>query len=233
MQKRSPYKQCPKSAFTLVELVITMVLFLLVAGLVTSFIAFMGGFSDDNEALSARVEESVALRSEIDYWFSYFDNTNFTIEVFPDVYEEEGDGSGARNIATASAADGSGSYHLRLGTFATGEVGQVGRMLECQYPASAQHGDAGDGMRAVRIECTVIERIVFQPYSEAWEPTESEGSGVRFIVEGRVGSWSYACIIVYGSTGEEEPADTGTGGGTAAPAAAPFEFAGGDGYESL
>lgn len=188
-----------RAAFTLVELVITIALFLLVAGLVTSFIAFMGDFSETTDAQTARVEQTVDLRTEIDYWFSYFDKTEYTIQVFSDAYEGEGDGSGARTVAQAQTAGR--SYRLRLGTFATGEPGETERALVAEYPEAAQHGspDVNGSLKTVQVSCSAVERILLQPYASGWSPS-SDGSTdyVRFIVSGKVGSWSYACTVLYG-----------------------------------
>ena len=66
-------------AFTLYELIISIVLFALVASLVITFITYMSAFSEKNSAATQRVREQLALRKEIDFWFSAFDAENYSL----------------------------------------------------------------------------------------------------------------------------------------------------------
>lgn len=56
-------------AFTLYELIISIVLFALAASLVITFITYMSAFSEKNSASTQRVREQLALRKEIDFGF--------------------------------------------------------------------------------------------------------------------------------------------------------------------
>ena len=189
-----------RAAFTLVELVITIALFLLVAGLVTAFISFMGNFSATREQQSLRVKHTEAVRSEIDYWFSYFDRTSCTMQVFPHAFEGEGGDSGSRVIAQAT--DSGLVYRLRIGIFAADETGETERAFVAEYPSSAQHGTAAESGRykTVQVGCDTIARVVFQEYSENWSPVygdEALTEALRFTISGKVNKWSYACTIFY------------------------------------
>lgn len=62
------FKKKYSRAFTLYELIISIVLFALVASLVITFITYMSAFSEKNSAATQRVREQLALRKEIDFW---------------------------------------------------------------------------------------------------------------------------------------------------------------------
>ena len=193
-----------RAAFTLVELVITIALFLLVAGLTTTFISFMGGFSSTREEQSARAAHTAAVREEIDYWFSYFDRGGCTVQVFPRAFEGEGDGSGSRVIA--QAADAGVVYRLRLGVFAAEGAGETERALIAEYPLSAQHGAAAQGAayKTMQVGCGTVARIVFQEYSQNNAPVYAENASseaLRFTVYANVNDWAFACTVYYDTEG--------------------------------
>lgn len=70
-----------RNAFTLYELIIAIALLAVVAGVVLSFVSFMGDYTSRNEVMVEQNNQTLALRREVDKWFSYFDTaeTVFTM----------------------------------------------------------------------------------------------------------------------------------------------------------
>ena len=191
MTKKSFHHRRGTRAFTLVELVITIALFALVAGLVISFITFMNRFTAQNEALSDRVEQASELRAEIDRWFSYFDRQEYTISLSAD---------GVR----ATPVDGGTSYSL---TFVSPGGEEGGEMtLLASYPRGNGYNDQifdpereefFEGENA-RVVCDEIASVAFWQYTPGWNFTAGEGdASLRFLIDCRVKGTAYACEIRY------------------------------------
>lgn len=70
-----------RNAFTLYELIIAIALLAVVAGVVLSFVSFLGDYTSRNEVMVEQNNQTLALRREVDKWFSYFDtaDTEFTL----------------------------------------------------------------------------------------------------------------------------------------------------------
>ena len=194
MQKRSPYKQRRGAAFTLVELVITMALFAMVAALVIAYVAFMSDYTERNQDNSQRSEQLTTLRMEIDRWFAWFDNADYTIEL-----PAEGDiflvraSAGGRNVYTLS---------LTLLPVETDEGSldyQLANALCAEYPVSAPYGQEEDGLRRAYIVCSTVQSVGFTNYSADWSHTEdgSDALVLRFMIDLHVTEGTYACEIVY------------------------------------
>ena len=69
-----------RNAFTLYELIIAIALLAVVAGVVLSFVSFLGDYTSRNDLMVEQSNQTLALRMEVDKWFSYFDtaDTKFT-----------------------------------------------------------------------------------------------------------------------------------------------------------
>lgn len=185
-------KRC--AAFTLVELVITMALFLLVAALVIAYIVFMHDYTERNENNSDRAEQLAFVRREIDRWFSWFDAAGYTF-----IIPTEDD-----TFAAKFASNGE-EYTLSLRLMPT-EIG--GETLEfeltpvfcAEYPVTAPYGDiAEEGVRRVSQQCPMLVSLSVTPLSLEWEysPEESDALTLRFLVTMHVTEGFYACEIVY------------------------------------
>ncbi len=192
--KKFSYQNRTQKAFTLVELVITIALFALVAGLVISYITFMNRFTDQNEEISDRVEQASDVRRQIDLWFSYFDQTAYTVTL-PE------DGS-----ALAVAEGGGQSYSLTLSVTQPEDGGARTAVLSAQFPARSGYNDSAvqeDGTvtesDAARLSCNAIGAVLLWN-GENWSfdsEGEREDNALRFLIDCRVTQCTYACEIRY------------------------------------
>ena len=157
-------------AFTLYELVISIVLFALVASLVITFITYMSAFSEKNSASTQRVREQLALRKEIDFWFSAFDAENYTLSL-------ERDGN-------------------RLLLASDRETGDDGiKTFVFTYPSVTV---VGEDVITGRVKCSHISAVYFTVYPEMPVFTLGEGEkSLRFTINTIVKPAMYACDIVY------------------------------------
>lgn len=213
-----------KRAFTLVELCIAMAVFAIIAALVISFMVFLIKFTNANNKETDRYAHFTELRAEIDFWFSYFDNADYTVTIGSSDNTENS--SNVVVLATASwnesgetQLDGSlAAYHLWVMEWNDGEV----RALVSSYPYSAEHGTAatfdGDGnivtdpssafdeLYSAKRNAIVCGDSIFsfEQYtssdSEENESSDSEeisGNYLRFLITLRVADEQYACTITY------------------------------------
>lgn len=175
--------------FTLYELVITIGLFALVAGLVISYIGFMTDFSRSNRALSDRTSQLTAIRREVDYWFSAYDG-GYAVTVPP---EEESEGE-----LVLAYAVGNGRYEMRLALIPDAS-GAFTRTLVCEYPPDAMRGtlNADGTLRQARIECPNVLSVRLTERTDGWTFDDTAEGGLRFGVDMRVSGRQIACEVTY------------------------------------
>ena len=167
-------------AFTLYELIISIVLFALVASLVITFITYMSAFSEKNSAATQRVREQLALRKEIDFWFSAFDAENYSLSVEP-----RGD-----RLLLAEDKDTGTAYPVTREISADWET-----LFVFRYPTTTV---VGAELTVNRVECSHITAVYFTAYPEKPAYTLGEGEkSLRFTVNTLVNPAIYACDIVY------------------------------------
>jgi len=186
-------------AFTLVELVISMSLFVLVAALVISFINFMGKNNARLADEATRNEQILSVRTEIDFWFSAFDNPNFTINRLP-IEDNEG------GIVCASATHkvSGKDYFIRFIPMRIDD--QSIRVLQFTYP-SGNHGsplqDAygnvlPNAYNHVFFECNFISAIHFAAFPDTPAPTVQDNQKIlQFSIDCHVSDLFFTCNIVY------------------------------------
>ena len=198
-----------KRAFTLVELTITIALFLLVAGLAISYITFMSNFTDRNNAVSARIKQISQVRQEADAWFSYFDRADYLITVSGTQLQEQGEVV----IATAqkiSSQTIEKEYRLRLALIpeVSESKTELTQMLVAEYPKDSYFGKDyiyNEGgiqtvSRSNRVRCLNVYSVAFFKNSEDWQfvPQENKVENVlRFTIRQRVSGIEYACEVRY------------------------------------
>lgn len=199
-------------AFTLWELTITMGLFLLVAGLVISFIVFMSKFSDNNSLQSERVSQLTDIRREVDYWFSYYDSDKYKITLGEPVDDINAEESGVVILAYAEEVFQDGSlgtvqYVMRLELIPDAESDDIfTHMLVCMYPASAYHGEisvvtqnnAEIELCVNQVSCSRIYSVKLYDYDSGWSYEEERAFSLRFLINLHVTDKEYACVISYG-----------------------------------
>ena len=204
-----------RKAFTLVELVITMALFLVVAALVMAYVVFMNGFTERNAGASALNRQIASVRQSLDEWFSYFDDADYTIEL-PETHED-----GELHIL-AIARQGVQAYpvYMELSLMpdeASSEL-STQQTLQLCYPVGAGRGEETQsdvlGSAAqydlVSVACPNVYGITLGEYTEDWtyDPDEepeilfpqddtSELNTIRFSIHQRVRGALYSCIISY------------------------------------
>lgn len=202
-------RQRNNKAFTLWELTITMGLFLLVAGLVITFITFMSDFTKKNTLQSERVSQLTDVRREVDYWFSYYDSAKYEVTVC-DRRNAEETGEALLAYAVELFEDGSHSavrYEMRLALLPdTSDSSDIFvQTLVCVYPQNSFHGDgsvivqngAEISVRVENIRCTRVSSLCFYAFSDNWQFQKEEGQYLRFLVQLPVTEREYACVILY------------------------------------
>lgn len=187
-------------AFTLYELVITIALFSLVAGLVITYISFMATFNRDNSEIADRAAQVTDIRREVDYWFSYFDRADYSVTLV-----DEGTDGGEKTVAFAQPVAGGEKYELRLALLpdlADTDEPFVYTFV-CEYPSDAGRGEVyvyadGSSSREKRVQCPAVYSVCFAAYNDNWQYSGTdEMKTVRFIVDMPVTGRLYACDILY------------------------------------
>lgn len=169
-------QQNRRRAFTLVELIVALALFAIVAGSVLTFILFINKFGDESEKQADRTYALTAIRAETDYWFSYFDRSDFSVTV-------AADGS----VVVVSAA----GEHYTL-SFAKESDGKV---LLFTYPTESGRGTLNETENRceMRIDASPFTGVRF--YAEG-SGQSSVSSQFRFTVRMRVTQQTFACEIL-------------------------------------
>ncbi len=194
-----------KAAFTLVELIITIVLFAMVAGLVIAFISFMTRFNDENDEITGFVDQSAELRAEVDFWFSAFDAPQYSVTVYgaSPAAGSAGVPEGAQVFATAERAGAQFSVYFVLQADPGAEEGELfRRAFVFEYEASGRyHGSVetnvlGAQVRRQRVFADSVSALALYR-QDGWEHVEEEDARtVRFIVRQHVAPQLFACEIL-------------------------------------
>lgn len=174
------FRKHHKRAFTLYELVITVALFGLVAGLVLSFISSVDSYNEKNAIASKRVNQLLSVRREADFWFSVFDSPEYTLFVGKDggmyaLKEEE-------------------RYEITLGE-SLDKDGNPVLTAVFTYPESKYRESRTE------IVCDCVSAVYFFDYSDFPDTSGYvAGSGekvLNFTFAARVTGKVYACDVVY------------------------------------
>ena len=176
MQKQHSFaKRDGRRAFTLVELVVAMALFAIVAGMVVSFIIFINRFSDKSAEQTDRMYALSSVRSETDHWFSYFDSADYSLTI-------------AADGNSVSAAGAGGTYSV---TF----VSEGGNFFLFTYPRELGRGTLNESENRceVRVDAYTFTGIRF--YNSASNASSAQ-SELRFTIFLRVANGQIACEIV-------------------------------------
>ncbi len=178
-----------RRAFTLVELIIAIALFAIVAGLVISFITYISGFSAKTEAQSDRVSALAQIRSEVDYWFSAFDCEDYEITSGSD---------GTVLVQAVPSGETGVVYEIRF------ERGEKENTAVFTYPqefgrGTVQEGSAGSAA-VVRINAYTYTGIRIEEQTDNFDYTAGSGSedSFRFTIYLRVSGRTFACEILEG-----------------------------------
>lgn len=178
-----------RRAFTLVELIIAIALFAIVAGLVISFITYISGFSAKTEAQSDRVSALAQIRSEVDYWFSAFDCEDYEITSGSD---------GTVLVQAVPSGETGVVYEIRF------ERGEKENTAVFTYPqefgrGTVQEGSAGSAA-VVRINAYTYTGICIEEQTDNFDYTAGSGSedSFRFTIYLRVSGRTFACGILEG-----------------------------------
>ena len=162
-----------RSAYTLYELAIVLALFAVVAAMVSSFVAFMIRFNERSEQAYDRTEQLVALRKELDDWFSYTDGEALTFTSGPSGTSIRSGGSGG--TASFSFSEGNAVF---------------------VYP-SAQDGLTGAKTGTVTIVCPRVKQILVSAAETGGDAGESGEDELRFYVRRMISAEEYLCVVYY------------------------------------
>ena len=168
-----------KRAFTLYELMIAIALFALVAGVVLTFVSFMGRNVENSDYSVVRNSETLDIREELDFWFSAFDKQDYTFST---------DGTA---VVSAMHTDGT-VYSV---TFVTSVVdGNVVPQLRFGYPESIYHGETVGQFNYVYVDCTTVSEIDIVAYPDS---LANVSGSVRFEINCPVSQLQFLCLIVF------------------------------------
>lgn len=185
-----------RKAFTLVELVITMALFALVAGLAVAFISYMWNFNRSNDKTLRFLENVQALREETDMWFSAFDSVMTDINVYGTTPQNGEDGRSI--LAAAEGAYGEYTIYSMLEPDRNGEFILT---YVFEYPPNGlYHGTLENNCRVIRLMCDNIASVAYYDYS-GWNFSESNDTQkkIRFGISLKVTGETFVCEIAAAS----------------------------------
>lgn len=168
-----------KRAFTLYELMIAIALFSLVAGVVLTFVSFMGRNVENSDYSVVRNSETLDIREELDFWFSAFDKQDYTFST---------DGTA---VVSATHTDGT-VYSVTLVTSVVD--GNVVPQLRFSYPESIYHGETVGQFNYVYVDCSTVDYIVIKPFDQQ---VDIVNKSLRFVIDCRVLQAQYLCMIVF------------------------------------
>lgn len=166
-------------AFTLYELMIAIALFAIVAGLVLTFVSFMGRNVENSDYSVVRNSETLDIREELDFWFSAFDKQDYTFST---------DGTA---VVSATHTDGT-VYSVTLVTSVVD--GNVVPQLRFGYPESIYHGETVGQFNYVYVDCSTVDYIVIKPFDQQ---VDIVSKSLRFVIDCRVLQAQYLCMIVF------------------------------------
>lgn len=166
-------------AFTLYELMIAIALFAIVAGLVLTFVSFMSSYVDTGNQALEKNNQSLDIRKEIDFWFSVFDQQDWTFDT-------------SSEDCVISVSDGVSTYDVRI---VQSEVdGDIVSQLQFSYPKGSLHGDEEGTFNYVRLDCSTVDYIVIKPFDQQ---VDIVSKSLRFVIDCRVLQAQYLCMIVF------------------------------------
>lgn len=166
-------------AFTLYELMIAIALFAIVAGLVLTFVSFMSTYVDTSNQALEKNNQSLDIRKEIDFWFSVFDQQDWTFDT-------------SSEDCVISASDGVSTYDIRI---VQSEVdGDLVSQLQFSYPESIYHGETVGQFNYVYVDCSTVDYIVIKPFDQQ---VDVVNKSLRFVIDCRVLQAQYLCMIVF------------------------------------
>lgn len=176
------YAKRGKRAFTLVELVVTIALFALVAGMVIGFVSFMTSYNRKNSVIADRTSQINYARKEIDYWFSCFDTQEYTIVT-------------AENKVTAESTTGA-SYSI---TFTSSdESGVTENTLLFTYPTESNRGEVQENCCVVTVDVSILQGIRLTKYTENYSTAATYAyENFRFVINLPVKGLMFACDLLY------------------------------------
>lgn len=158
-----------RNAFTLYELIIAIALLAVVAGVVLSFVSFMSDYTSTNELTVEQNNQTLAIRREVDRWFSYFDSSDAVVSV----------DSADANVIAAATYQGN-TYYIRF-------VETEGRRrMEFTYPQ--QVGNA----TAEASEVSAAEIV-----TDGTTLPNAMGDSVRFAINCIVTGKQFVCQLVF------------------------------------
>lgn len=183
-----------KRGFTLYELILSIALFLLVAGLVIAFITFMQTFSQNNQRNAARARQVYAIRQEIDFWMAWFDDPAYTLQ--PSVGE-------SAMQATHNATGQVFEVKLQL---VPDEEGNFQRKLVLTFPndqnargeeVQVQQNGQTVALRQLVLDAHLVAKVHFTRYSPPVVHVSEANSYLRFVVHCPVTQQVFACDLTY------------------------------------
>ncbi len=189
-----------RRAFTLVELVITMALFALVAGLAVAFISYMWKFNRSNDATLRFLETVQDLREETDMWFSAFDSAATDIQTYG---AEPRNGEDGRAVL-AAAQDARGEYTI----YSALEPDRTGGFLLTfvfEYPPDGlYHGTLETNRRVIRLLGDGIASVSYYDYG-GWHFSENDDTEkkLRFGISLKVTGETFVCEIAAATGGAD------------------------------
>ena len=157
------------------ELVISIALFALVAGLVLSFVLSIVSFNRQSQNNTAHATAALAFRKQVDYWFSYFDTSDYEIEITVN-------GSGLVKVTATKDESESEIYTIR----------HIGADVTFTYPETEE-------ANSVTVSFPETVQVYFAKYdgAESGKQQDADRKELRFTIDGKVSGNTYLCVVAY------------------------------------
>lgn len=178
----SPHKK-NKSGFTLAELVVVLALFVLIGGMVSTFLVFMNAYSAKNAKTSRMVSELTSIRTETDRWFSFADASGIAVTFDP---------RAAGGEAFAFTADSLVKAGESVVVAACGEMTVTLTGSEKGCSVLYFYGEGNPKNRTLTAENAY--GLLF--YTESSPTVSSSAAKIRFTIDLRVQGKVYACEVL-------------------------------------
>lgn len=172
-----------KAGFTLAELVVVLALFVLIGGMVSTFLVFMNAYSAKNAKASRMVSELTQIRAETDRWFSFADESGNEI-----LFAAQAEGGGA-SAFTAETLPGVGESVI---------VARCGEMTVTltgtEKGCDVFYFYGADSAKNQTLSMENAYGLLF--YTESSPYTSSSAAKIRFTAQLRVQGKIYACEVI-------------------------------------
>ncbi|MBE7088243.1 MAG: type II secretion system protein [Clostridiales bacterium] len=165
-------KKLKNNGFTLNELIVSMAVFSLIAGIVISFIVYLNSFINNAKNQQEISRNQLLLQNYTSLWFSYYDNNNFNFLV----YNEED------LVACAQDAYTQNCYYIKA------QAINNNLQITFEFPTNSNY-------ETIILNCNGANKFLIEKYSQS-ENADKNNSFI-FTVLLHVKSEFFSCNLIY------------------------------------